>query len=315
MAATRYVVFMGSKEGGLALARLLFDLGGAVRPALVLCPDDRADARSCLGEFERLCARQGVTLRCTHEVTEVQAALAAVGPALVLVHGWYRLIPIDELPACEFYGFHYSVLPAYRGNAPLVWQIINGEPRTGISFFRLGAGLDDGDLVGQGSFDLGPDESIADALARANTLALELARSSLPALVEGCQPLRPQSAEGGSYCSLRLPEDGLVDWEWPARRVHDFVRAQTRPYPGAFSVLGDGRILRIWRCAVDARRMFGPPGAVIGVEGDTVVVACGDASALRVLACSIDDEPDIAPARAVGSLRVRLGRRLQANRS
>jgi methionyl-tRNA formyltransferase len=97
--------------------------------------------------------------------------------------------------------------------------------------------------------------------------------------------------------------------------VHDFVRAQTRPYPGAFSPLGDGRVVRIWRSAVDARRMFGPPGAVMAVEGDTAVVACGDASALRVLACSIDDEVDVAPARALGSLRLRLGRRAPACRS
>jgi methionyl-tRNA formyltransferase len=298
---------MGSKAGGLALAQLLCELGAPVRPVLVLCPDDRADPRSCFAQFKLLCHAHDVPLRFALDSAEVQSELVAIGPAVVLVHGWYRLIPLQQFSDCEFFGFHYSPLPAYRGSAPLVWQILRGERRLGISFFRFGAGMDDGDLVAQERFDLGTDETIADALERANALMLKIARTTLPALLDGRQPLVQQPAEGASYCGLRLPEDGCVDWTQPAHRLHDFVRAQTRPYPGAYTALPGGRILRIWRSVVDGRRMFGDPGAVLAVERSDVVVACGDESALRVLDCSVDDGPSTAPAGVVGSLRMRLG--------
>jgi methionyl-tRNA formyltransferase len=307
MAAPARVVFMGSKSGGLALCRLLCEDASLAPPVLVLCPDDRADERSCLPEFEALCTRHGVPLRCVNGGDEVAAELTRAAPTLVLVHGWYRLIPIERCPGAQFFGFHYSPLPAYRGNAPLVWQILRGEPRLGISFFRFGGGIDDGDLVAQHMFDLGPDETIADALRHADAACLAVARDGLPGLLTGTRTLQPQPEVGASYCGRRIPEDGLIDWSQHADRVHDFVRAQTRPYPGAFSVQPDGRRLRIWRTARDPRRFFGTPGAVLAVDGQAVLVACGGDSALRILACGWDGHADASPAVLIGSLRTRLG--------
>jgi methionyl-tRNA formyltransferase len=307
VAAPTRIVFMGSKAGGLALCRLLCEDTGLPSPVLVLCPDDRADARSCLPEFEALCAAHAVPLRCVDRVDETVAELARVAPVLVLVHGWYRMIPIERCPGARFFGFHYSPLPAYRGNAPLVWQILRGEARLGISFFRFGSGIDDGDLVAQRMFDLGADETIADALRHAEAACLAIARETLPGLLAGTRTPQPQPDVGASYCGLRVPDDGLIDWTWRADRVHDFVRAQTRPYPGAFSVHPDGRRLRIWRSARDPRRFYGTPGAVLSVEGAEVLVACGCDSALRILACGWDGHADAPPADVVGSLRIRLG--------
>jgi methionyl-tRNA formyltransferase len=302
------IVFMGSKAAGLALCALLCEQPDLPTPSLVLCPDDSADDRSCFDDFESLCARHGVPLRRVGSAAEAVAALAPVGRALVLVHGWYRLIPIADCPQAEFYGFHYSALPAYRGNAPLVWQILRGEPRLGVSFFRFGAGIDDGDVVDQRLFDLGPHETIADALARAEAACMDVAGACLNALIAGKIALRPQPAAGASYCGLRIPDDGRIDWTDTAWRVHDFVRAQTRPYPGAFTELADGRRLRIWRSAPDPRRFYGVTGAVVAVEGPSVLVACGGDSAMRILACGLDGCGDAPPASLIGSLRTRLGR-------
>jgi len=301
------IVFMGSKAGGLALCSLLCERPELPTPSLVLCPDDRDDERSCWGAFESMCAQHHVPLQRVGNAEQTEIALSAAAPDAVIVHGWYRLIPIDRFAETRFFGFHYSPLPAYRGNAPLVWQILRGEARLGVSFFRFGNGLDDGDLVEQRMFDFGPDETIADALRHAEAACLDIARTSLPALLGGTLRLTPQPDTGASYCGLRVPADGRIDWSAPARRVHDFVRAQTRPYPGAFTQLPDGRRLTVWRSAIDAKRHYAPPGAVVAVEGSTVVVACGLDSALRVLACSLDGQPDAAPASLIGSLRARLG--------
>jgi methionyl-tRNA formyltransferase len=303
----RRIAFMGSKSGGLALLRLLCERSELPTPVLALCPDDRQDERSCWSEFESLCAAQGMPMRTVTGAQETEAALSAAAPDVVIVHGWYRLIPLERLDATRFFGFHYSPLPAYRGNAPLVWQILRGEPRLGVSFFRFGAGIDDGDLVDQRLFDFGPDETIADALRRAEAACLEISLACLPPLLAGTLKPRPQVDAGVSYCGLRIPADGCIDWTASARQVHDFVRAQAQPYPGAFTHLSDGRRLTIWRTAVDTRRHHATPGAVVGVEGPEVVVACGADSAVRVLACRCDGQEDAAPASLIGSLRVRLG--------
>jgi methionyl-tRNA formyltransferase len=298
---------MGSKAGGLALCTLLCEQPDLPTPSLVLCPDDRADARSCLPEFESICAKHGVPLRCVTGVDETVAELLAAQPQAVLVHGWYRLIPLERCPAMQFFGFHYSPLPAYRGNAPLVWQILRGEQRLGVSFFRFGAGVDDGDLVDQRTFDLGSDETIADALGYAEAACLAITRACLPPLLSGTLLPIPQATSGASYCGLRVPEDGRIDWSLPARRIHDFVRAQTRPYPGAFSDLADGRRLRVWRTALDPRRQYGTPGSVVGVEGSAVLVACGGDSAIQIVACGFDGFDEALPASQIASLRLRLG--------
>jgi len=301
------IALMGSKAGGLALCKLLCEQPDLPTPALVLCPDDSADARSCWSEFEAACAGHGVPLRRVGGTDEAVAELAAARPQIVLVHGWYRLIPLQRLPSTQFFGFHYSPLPAYRGNAPLVWQILRGERRLGISFFRFGTGVDDGDIVEQRLFDLGSDETVADALRHAEAACLGITRACLPPLLAGTLRPTPQGATGASYCGLRIPEDGRIDWSQPAARIHDFVRAQTRPYPGAFSDLADGRRLRVWATALEPRRQYGTPGSVVGSDGPVVLVACGGDSAIRIVACSFDGFDEAAPAAQIGSLRLRLG--------
>jgi methionyl-tRNA formyltransferase len=298
---------MGSKAGGLALCKLLCEQPELPTPALVLCPDDSADARSCWPDFETACAGYGVPLRRVGDVEETVAALGATQPEIVIVHGWYRLIPLERCPSMQFFGFHYSPLPAYRGNAPLVWQILRGERRLGVSFFRFGAGIDDGDIVEQRLFHLGGDETVADALRYAEAACLDITRACLPALLAGSLRPTPQGATGASYCGMRIPEDGRIDWSLPAVRIHDFVRAQTRPYPGAFSDLADGRRLKVWATALDPRRQYGTPGSVVGIDGPAVLVACGGDSAIRIVACSFDDFDEAAPAAQIASLRLRLG--------
>jgi methionyl-tRNA formyltransferase len=301
------LVFMGSKASGLAIAELLCTDEMLSKPLALLCADDRADPRSCLREFEALGVRAGVPVLCIRTADELLAAILPLAPATVIVHGWYRIIPVERLPRLRFYGFHYSPLPAYRGNAPLVWQIMRGEQRIGVSFFRYARGIDDGDIVCQRSFELGGDDSIADALERAETIALGMIRETVAGLLDDRISLQPQPAEGVSWCGLRVPDDGRIDWGLSAREVHDFVRAQTRPYPGAFTTLG-GRRLRIWRTRVDGRTFYGVPGAVGAVEGDEVVVTCGSGSAIRILACALDGEADAPPSSVLSSLRLRLGR-------
>jgi methionyl-tRNA formyltransferase len=302
---TDRVAFLGSKNAGLHVLRALLD-SPEVELAGVACPDDGDDERSRLQAFEACCAQHGVPLAVVHSTAELDERLKAWRPQLAVVCGWYQRIAVERHPSVGFFGFHASPLPRYRGGAPLPWQIINGEPSLGLSFFELVAGLDEGRIVAQADRPLASEETIADALAWVEGAAPELLVAHLPALLRGDAPLREQEHRRATYCSQRTPADGLIDWRAAAGRVHDFVRAQTRPYPGAFTRLPDGRVLRVWRTSIDPRRYLGPPGAVCERHPDRVVVTCGE-GAIALLEAGIDGDPPDVPVRDIlDNLAVRL---------
>nr|WP_314566433.1 formyltransferase family protein [uncultured Pseudomonas sp.] len=294
---------MGSKDAGLQLCEALCGLLPPGKLAAILCPDDTGDPRSRLRAFRQLAERFGIPLHVTGTKADSQQWIAYYDARIAFVHGWYQIIPVDG--RCAFYGFHYSPLPKYRGNAPLVWQIINGETQIGVSFFRFSEGMDEGRLVGQAMTPLTEEETIADALDKANTMMMDLAARYVPALVEGEIVLSPQPDLEPSYCGLRLPEDGRVDWRQPAKRVHDFIRAQSRPYPGAFTVASDGARIRLWSSSIDLRTVYGVPGSVIDVGESDVTVACSVGAVRLQFVSGEDTSINVKAAEVIRSLRTR----------
>ncbi len=147
-------------------------------------------------------------------------------------------------------GIHASLLPKFRGGAPLVWAMIHGEPETGVSLFHFSDGVDDGEIIGQRSFPIGGSDTIRDLMARAESASLELLREFMPKVAAGTAPKTPQREEDATRFPQRSPEDGRIDWTWEPRRIRDFIRAQTRPYPGAFTLIGDKKIV-IWDADVE----------------------------------------------------------------
>ncbi len=301
---TRRILFLGSKKAGfMALRRLLEGLpNGCVQG--VLCPDDRTDARTEHENFQLLARHYDLTLHLIRSGKETAELIRRYQPQTVLVHGWYRMIPVADFPDIDFLGFHYSPLPQYRGNAPMVWQIINGERRLGVSFFVLSEGMDDGDLVDQRHFELATHEDIADAIGKANQLVANMLDDFLPRWQAGKVTRRPQAQGPISYCGMRTPEDGHIDWRATPETVHNFIRAQARPYPGAYSRLTDGRVVRFWKAEIEPRQFYGVPGAVVDVAPDAIIVACGT-GALRVLWAELDGEAPEASTAAMRSLKVR----------
>ena len=305
MDSDRSLVFLGSKAAGLRACRALAELLPEGRMEAIVCPDDRGDPRSVFDEFDALAKERGIPIYLAPTRRETMELLDRLAPDTAIVHGWYQILAVEDLPGTTFLGFHYSPLPRYRGNAPLVWQIIQGEEEIGVSFFELTAGMDAGRLVDRQTAPLGPNESIADALDKADALALGMLRAFVPAWLEGRVALTAQPDEEPSYCGLRVPDDGRIDWSWPARRIHDFVRAQTRPYPGAFTSLPDGRRLTVYRAELEERRFMGAPGAVVETGPEAVTVAAGE-GAVRLIEIGIDDGGGQAAAEVLRSLKTRL---------
>lgn len=297
------LLFLGSKGAGLIALQRLLERLPAGRVQAILCPDDLTDSRSVYTAFERLAALHQVPLHMVTSTAQAIEWIQQYRPDTAVVHGWYRLIPVAQFPSLRFLGFHFSPLPTYRGNAPLVWQILNGEQQLGVSFFRLSEGMDDGELVDQRLFELGINEDVSSALDKANQLVMSMLDDFIPRWQAGDVSLKPQPDMTPSYCGLRQPEDGQIDWRADAEIVHNFIRAQTRPYPGAFSRLKDGRVVRFWRSEMEARTFFGVPGAVVDVAPDCVTVACGS-GAIKIRELEIDGGGDVA-AGPVRSLKTR----------
>ena len=280
MTGGRTLLFI-SKPLGLRAAECIAEIAPETLAGIVTI-DDRADTRSACDAILAFGERHGVPVRVAANRQDSEAIVRDVAPDLVVVIGWYWLISEETLriPRRGFAGVHASLLPRYRGNAPLVWTIINGDSEGGVTLFQFTPGMDDGPLWDQRAFPIPLDMDIAGALAVVEDLTVDMLRKNYRGMLDGSITPRPQIGEP-TFCKLRRPRDGAIDWTWPAKRVYDFVRAQTRPYPGAFMLINDAEV-RIWRAtmsrmaASDAR-----PGTLVAA-GDRRGVVCGDGSILVI---------------------------------
>lgn len=199
-----------------------------------------------------------------------------VGGEFGLAAGWYHMLGTElrDNFAMGCAGLHASLLPRFRGGAPLNWAILSGATETGVSMFMLGEGVDDGPLLGQRSFAIGPRATIAELVDRARDASLELVAEVLPALAAGTLKPTPQVGTP-TYGQQRRPEDGAIDWTRSAEEIDRLVRAVGRPYSGAFTYL-DGEQVTIWAAEpmTDAE-VLGAPGQLWRADDGEVGVVTG----------------------------------------
>jgi len=178
-------------------------------------------------------------------LTDYKEFILNYQPDVILVLGWYYMVPqsIRELAKWGAWGIHASLLPKYAGGAPLVWAIIEGEKETGVSLFKLSDGVDDGDLIEQKSFPIGPKDTIKTVYENA-TLAsetiLEIVLNNPDKII-----FKPQDKSKIEVYPQRKPEDGEINWDWDVERIYNFIRAQSKPYPGAYSIINGKKVI-IW---------------------------------------------------------------------
>jgi len=220
-------------------------------------------------------------------------------PDLMVVTGWTRLLSAELLgvPPRGVVGFHASLLPRYRGRAPVNWAILRGEARTGNTMMYLDAGTDTGDIIDQQAVPIGPDDTCATVYAKVGEAGADMLGRHLRALLDGTAPRRPQGPADGPPLPKRTPGMGITDWNRPARAVHDWIRALTWPYPGAFGFLA-GRKIMLWASALDSAGAAGVAGEVVGWDEDGVRVATADGAILLSSMSDAGDAPGPAAAWA-----------------
>jgi methionyl-tRNA formyltransferase len=209
-------------------------------------------------------------------------------PDAFLVAGWYHMVPRVWRELAPAYGLHASLLPDYSGGAPLVWAMINGESRTGITLYQMDDGVDTGPIVGQVEEVIEDRDTIATLYARIEERGLYLLREALPRLATGTAVLHAQPLTRRHVFPQRSPDDGWIDWTKDSQFIDRFVRAQTRPYPGAYAIHAGERILLWMARGISHESSLLPAGSVIHHE-DRCSIVCGK-GALQLEEIQINSE-------------------------
>ena len=249
--------------------------------ACIFSHEDDPDENCWFGSVKAWAEQQKIPVHCPADVNRPEwiNRISDIRPDMVFSF-YYRHMLKDEilgLPSQGAYNLHGSLLPAYRGRCPVNWVLVNGEVRTGVTLHHMVRKADAGDIVGQRAVDIAPDDTAATLYTKICKEAGVLLDELLPLMKEGKCPRIPQDIGLGSYFGGRRPDDGKIDWQWPAGRIYNLVRAVTEPYPGAFGTFADGSRLVVWWAAPEAcegKAADHSPGTV-EVEKNGVFIRAG----------------------------------------
>jgi len=184
--------------------------------------------------------------------------------------------PFIAAAGSSVYGMHPTLLPRHRGRAPIPWAILTGLAKTGVTLFEIAdPTADSGPIVGQVEVPIGPDDTATTLYESLADAHLELIRTCVPRILSGAAERTPQDARRASSWPKRTPLDGIIDWETRAPYLYDWVRAQTRPYPGAFTWLEDDKVV-IWSARPVQLESGARAGTIVEQRPEGPVVACGE---------------------------------------
>lgn len=296
---TRVAVFAYSDTGHACFATLL-DRGMDV--VFVATHADRAEETRWFPSVAELARSRGIEAAIVEDAREprVVEAVRRADPQLLFSFYYRGILPqsLLSVPALGAYNVHGSLLPRYRGRAPVNWAVANGETETGATLHVMTSRADAGDIVDQEAVPIGPDDTAIDVQRRVTKAAVRVLTRRLPQLETGTAPRIPQDESRATKFPRRTPEDGRIDWSKSAKQVHDLVRAVTHPYPGAFTDIFGGKTY-LWKTRaphLGAHDNF--PGQ-IRTEDGRLYVACGDDRYVEALRLQREGEEEMDANRFV----------------
>jgi len=271
--------WIGNHLEGLPAFEALLDAGAEIVAALTLTPEAAAK-RSGSVDYAPLCRSYDVPLHRISDVNspESLAVLRSLDLDVLFVIGWSQILRLDTLATARIgvVGAHASLLPKNRGSAPINWALIRGERETGNSLLWLADGVDTGAVIDRMAIEITPFDTCATLYERVALTNRDMLLRLWCRLLKGERPGTPQAHTDEPPLPRRRPADGLLDWRGPSNKVYDFVRALTRPYPGAFGRLG-GERWTVWQAALPplAASPVAEPGTCLGPVVSPIADACG----------------------------------------
>jgi methionyl-tRNA formyltransferase len=311
MAPLENLVFCGTPQFAVPTLEKLVEAGFNVR--LVLTQPDRPKGRGLglvASPVKQTAERLGLPIYQPEKIKqneELRAKLGQISPAAIIVVGYGRIIPnwMLELPQHGNINLHASLLPKYRGAAPIQWVIANGEAVTGVTTMRINEGLDTGDILLQKDLAI-LDEDTAETLSpRLAAIGANLMIETLRGLAEGTLSSRPQQDEEATLAPILKKEEGRIDFSRSAQEIYNRLRG-FQPWPGAFTTFR-GKGLNVTAAKPSDAQL---PQAQLLVNDDRVFVGCGGSSALQLLEVQPEGKKRISAHDFIHGYRPHLGERI-----
>jgi methionyl-tRNA formyltransferase len=280
------IIFMGTTELSCVS---LEKLAGKFSVAAVVTQPDKPKGRELKLQFSPVkILAEKLKLLVLHPLkardVKFISELRELKPDLIVVVAYGQILPqtILDLPKFGCMNVHTSLLPKYRGASPIQSAILNGEIETGVTIMKMDAGLDTGEIISQARTLILPEDNSQTLHDRLAQLGAELLAETIPDYIAGKISPQPQPTEGANYAAKIKREDGKIDWNEPAEKILNRLRAFT-PWPGAFTFLPvqpKPQLLKIWKAEIVERS--GATGEILSADRSGIVVACGQ-NALRIL--------------------------------
>jgi methionyl-tRNA formyltransferase len=281
-----HAVVFAYHDVGVNCLRALLEAG--IQVDLVLTHEDDPNENVWFGSVAKLCTEKNIPYITpkANELVDLIPKIQALAPDHIFSF-YYRFMIPEQILACAkiaALNMHGSLLPKYRGRAPVNWAILHGETETGATLHGMEAKPDAGAIVGQAAVSIGPDETATDVFSKVSQAAVSVIDSVLPSLLQGKVPKKPNELQKGSYFGGRKPADGQIHWNQTAKQVHDLVRAVAPPYPGAFTAHG-GETMIVARTSLKGPFPANLDLGVCGIQvvDNRVFGICGDRQVVEVL--------------------------------
>lgn len=212
------------------------------------------------------------------------AQLQELAPELIVVAAYGRILPDDilELPPKGCINVHSSLLPKYRGSAPIHWAVVNGDKETGVTIMHMATELDAGDIIDQVTTPIDPDETVETVHDRLAELGGELLVKVVARIADGTAVRTPQDPAQVTFAPMLSRELCPIDWTMPARAIHNKVRGLV-PWPATSTDVINGDAVKVFATAVLDKDTPAQPGTIVAAGKEGIDIACGDGKVLRVL--------------------------------
>lgn len=304
------IIFMGTPEAAVPALERVIQRGHEVE-AVFTQPDRPVGRHQVLTPppVKQLAQQYGLTVYQPEKIKtdEVRTIFETLTPDVVVVVAYGKILPpwLLEIPRQGCINVHFSLLPKYRGAAPVHWAIALGETETGVTTMLMDPGLDTGPILLQRRCEINPDETAPELTEKLAPLAAELLIETLEKLERGEVTPLPQNESQASYAPMLKREDGLIDWQLTAAEIRNRIRG-FQPWPGAWTTLKGHRLI-LWRAAVLSDEADSPPGTIRHITKDTLVVACGNQTSLRVEELQLEGKRRLSVRDFLNGTRLEVG--------
>lgn len=236
--------------------------------------------------------------------SEVRDLLQSLAPDCMVIIAYGQIIPASllSIPKHGWINLHASLLPKYRGAAPINWAIANGETKSGLTTMRIDAGMDTGDMLLQREMAIGAQETAPELTSRMAEAGAPLMLETLRGLAAGTLTPRAQNHGGATYAPLLKKEDGRVDWELPAQVIYNRMRGFA-PWPGAYSLFR-GHPCHLWAEPCSLRTFTGAPPGTLLREENQILIACGHTTLLRLLSVKQEGRKQVSAVEFANGARL-----------